>query len=552
MPAEPKTIYLEADEEITSVVDKLRKTEFPKVILVVPKEASLLQSIVNLKLLKRQAENLKKQIAIVTTDKVGRNLAEKVGIMAAARIDESLKSADDFDLPEEAAPTQPVVADEDETNPLAETNEVVYKKPKKEATVATADEEDNAIVIKEGDDEEAAEAEEEKAWSKKEVESHEQGNLMPKFPKLKAFAVGGTLLLVVLTLGFIFLPRAKATVMVQAEKKQLSLNFQGTKDATLDKDKAVIPTQIIETTKETSQKFQATGTKNVGTKASADLVVLNGSGSTVVLATFSPVGHSDLVFSGTPVTVANNSTGKVHITANEAGDQYNGFSQFYAVKANDPKIIVNLSDNSKPSAGGSNQVVKYITQSDINTAKDNLSKEALDDARTDFNKKVEELKLVDDSKKEEVVSATATPSVNSEADEFNLTVKVSIKALAFNLNDVGSLVKAEVERQLGFTKQIVDDGSKDATIAVDSFDIKDGSVQGSIKTSAYVSSKFDENQIKDELIGMTGTKAENYLQGLDGVDQAKVEFWPPFIKIFPRIKNHIFLSIQVSDLSKDN
>src|SRR3989304_6581447 len=83
---ERKILYLEIDEEITSVIDRLKKTAEADIHLVVPKEAALLQSIVNLKLLKKQADSLGKQIQIITHDKVGRNLAEQVGIHSVSKI----------------------------------------------------------------------------------------------------------------------------------------------------------------------------------------------------------------------------------------------------------------------------------------------------------------------------------------------------------------------------------------------------------------------------------------------------------------------------------
>ena len=49
-----KTLYLELDEEITSVIDKLTQIEDDEVILVAPIGAQLLSSLVNFKLLKRE------------------------------------------------------------------------------------------------------------------------------------------------------------------------------------------------------------------------------------------------------------------------------------------------------------------------------------------------------------------------------------------------------------------------------------------------------------------------------------------------------------------
>ena len=73
-----KTIYIEATEEITSVVDRLKDVDAEDVIVVIPKGSIILQSIVNLKLLKKQAKRHQKNLIIVTNDKIGRNLASAV------------------------------------------------------------------------------------------------------------------------------------------------------------------------------------------------------------------------------------------------------------------------------------------------------------------------------------------------------------------------------------------------------------------------------------------------------------------------------------------
>jgi len=83
-----QTFYIDIDEEITSIVDRLRKARAQEVIIVVPKRALLIQSIVNLKLLKKEADNFKKQLIIVTQDKLGKLLVEKAGIAVQQKLDE--------------------------------------------------------------------------------------------------------------------------------------------------------------------------------------------------------------------------------------------------------------------------------------------------------------------------------------------------------------------------------------------------------------------------------------------------------------------------------
>ncbi len=74
-------IYLEADEEVTSAIDKIKKSQKPHLVLVLPRGAMLGQSIVNLKLVYKEASAHDKEVALVTTDKTTRSLAERIGFM---------------------------------------------------------------------------------------------------------------------------------------------------------------------------------------------------------------------------------------------------------------------------------------------------------------------------------------------------------------------------------------------------------------------------------------------------------------------------------------
>jgi hypothetical protein len=95
-----QTFYIDIDEEITSIVEKLRKAEAPEAVIVVPKRALLIQSIVNLKLLRKVADDLGLKISIVTQDKLGKLLIKKAGISLQQKLEddgEELSTANDED-----------------------------------------------------------------------------------------------------------------------------------------------------------------------------------------------------------------------------------------------------------------------------------------------------------------------------------------------------------------------------------------------------------------------------------------------------------------------
>ena len=82
-----QTFYIDIDEEITSIVEKLKKARVKEIIMVVPKRALLVQSIVNLRILKKEADETGLQLMIVTQDKLGKILIEKAGILVQQKMD---------------------------------------------------------------------------------------------------------------------------------------------------------------------------------------------------------------------------------------------------------------------------------------------------------------------------------------------------------------------------------------------------------------------------------------------------------------------------------
>ena len=75
-----KVINLKAKDDITSVIELLWETGEEEVYLVATKDPALLKNIIAMKLLKREADRLGKEIILITKDAVARETAKRVGI----------------------------------------------------------------------------------------------------------------------------------------------------------------------------------------------------------------------------------------------------------------------------------------------------------------------------------------------------------------------------------------------------------------------------------------------------------------------------------------
>ncbi len=73
-------LYIQIDEDISSVLQRTEHFKKTTLYLVIPKKSILFQSSVNLGILKHRCEEAGNQLILVTSDRVGENLAKNVGL----------------------------------------------------------------------------------------------------------------------------------------------------------------------------------------------------------------------------------------------------------------------------------------------------------------------------------------------------------------------------------------------------------------------------------------------------------------------------------------
>ena len=75
-----KNFYLEPEEELFSIIDKIKSSRENSIVLIVPAGLSVLRSIINLRILKEEALSTGKNISIITSDSLIRKLAQQSGL----------------------------------------------------------------------------------------------------------------------------------------------------------------------------------------------------------------------------------------------------------------------------------------------------------------------------------------------------------------------------------------------------------------------------------------------------------------------------------------
>lgn len=458
-------IYVDVDDEITSIIDKVENSEQKVVALVLPKRTASLQSIVNMKLLKRSADAADKSPVLITSEAALIPLAGAAGLHVAKNL-QSKPEVPDSPAPRHAAAEaeSPDQAEElpDDTDEQDLPQKIDYSSSI--GVLAAAHDSDNPETI-DLDEDEA----ESKAVPKPAKKSKELKNKVPNFDRFRMMLGLGALafiaLIVFLIMAVTVLP--KATITIKTSSEPVSANFSLVASAdtqTLDTAKGVIPAKLESADQTGSQQVTATGQQNNGDKATGSVTLSNCTNSPVTIPAGTGVSSGSATFiiqsklsldsgnftSGGTCKGTGSHVGSANITAQSAGSKYNVSSGSFSVAG------YSGVSGSGSTSGGSDNIVTVLSQADIDGAKSKLtSASGADQFTKDLQKKLT-------AQGEYVLSSTlkagepninASPAVGQPASTANVTIKITYTVLTVKKSDLSKAIEDKTASQVDKSKQ---------------------------------------------------------------------------------------------------
>ncbi len=541
MAAQKDTIYIDVDDEITSIVDKVNASSSKIVALVLPKRAAVLQSIVNMKLLKRTADDAGKRIVLITSEAGLLPLAGAVGIYVAKNLQskpeipeppEGPTGGDDV-LEAEEAPAEPELDKNAPVGELAAPEKMSDDELFESAATAPA------AMPK------AAARKKQKAPKVKK----EGKNKIPNFDRFrKKVFIGVTGVIALLALvyaAFFVLPKATIAIQTETSGVNSSIDFVAsptTQDANIDG--GVIPAKMAESQKTETQSVAATGQKDLGTKASGSVTLsipcsaVSGSPPTIPAGT--GVSTSDLTFitqSSTSLTTPSFSggckfTGSTNVTAQNNGDQYNINSGRSFTVAGYSSVT---GTNGSGFSGGSSKIAKVISQQDIDNAKQKLS-DVTQEVKAELQKELEDKQYyaILDTFVTKSESIKPSNEVGQEANEVTITAERVFTMTGVKRDDLRALVEHEVKDETeSRSLRVQDDGIDQATFRLG--DRKDdGTTNITMQVQIALGPNINEEQLKKDIAGKKKGDVENKVKSFDGVESVEVTFSPFWVSMAPR------------------
>lgn len=558
LPPKPQkdVIYVDVDDEITSIIDKVESAENKVVALVLPKRAASLQSTVNMKLLKRSADSADKNVVLITSEQALMPLAGAAKLHVA----KNLQSAPE--IPEAPTAAKPAAdnpaLDNDDATEEDLPKKIDYGLPIGALAAKHESENPETIDLDDGEEEKPAAAKPSKREKVK----------VPNFDRFRMLlGLGGLglLALVAFIIAAIFiLPKATITVHTASEPVTANFNVKASEDAALDPQAGTMPAKLQKTEQTATQQVTATGQQNNGDKASGSVSMSaqKCSGNPFIPPDDVPAGtgvssggntyitRENTSFHGTGTSgscytyEANSSTS---ITAQSGGAKYNVSSANFTVSGRSDVTA------SGSASGGTDNIVNVLSQGDVDGVKQKLTSGANSDQfAKDFEKKLSDQGeyVLTSTLKTGDPALTSTPSVGQPASTANVTIKISYSVLTVKKDDLKQIIQAELADKIDKAKQKLSGNFlDDANISVESQSAPN-SVTLAINEDTTAVPIINVQGVKKQSEGKKAGDIKSSIGNWPGVKSVDVKLSPFWVSKVPKKDSKVKVILQ--EVKADN
>ncbi len=540
-------IYIDVEDDITSIIGKVKVSKEKIVALVPPKRVGVLQSAVNLRLLDRAANSANKRLVLIT------NNHALIALAAATKMPVAKNLQSKPELPEIAALE---VDDGDDvidgaSLPVGELAKTVDKKPESETDTAAGELIDSIAAPPTGD--------EKPAKPKK-----RRGVKVPNFSSFRKklfLGIAGAIGLVIFLVWAIgYAPRATVVITARTTSANVAQTVSLSPEVATNFSTGVIRAIRKEQKKEASIAFDATGEKNLGDKA-AGTVTLNAkkctgnpfvvpnavpAGTTISAGDKSFVTQSAVSFSGNGVDggcYLYSGAPATAVTATDAGSGYNLTNATFAVSGRTDVT------GTGSTAGGTDKIVKIVTAADVQKATEALAAQE--------DKAVKPALIAEFGKTATVIDASyalaksdpvSVPAVGVEAPgKAKLTTQITYSMFGIAQPELSTYLNAALKKQIEgkADQRIYDNGGSNVTFS--SFVTESANTKVRISATGRLGPQIKDSEVKAQVKGKRFGDIQSELGKIDGVENVDTQFWPFWVQEVPMDEKRITVEFKLND-----
>lgn len=566
-----KILYIELDDEITVIFDRIKQMKMKDIYLVAPRQALLFQSLVNLKILKRKIEEIGKNLQIITNDRNGVHLCQQISLPVYERIQTEGK----FQKPPEneemkITPLKATINALEDERPMRRRekkvtiSEILDRGKKKKIAILPS----GLDFFRRKKDQVAKEPQEAK--------------LVLVSPNRKAlFALVGISAALLLVIFYIALPGT--TVLLTAKSNVIEhsanitfANYEANKSLLDRKPAKVLALYPVEAKVQRKITHLSSGKIFQGENAKGVITIINTRGSPWQLIPKTRFQTPDgLVFRiSQPVSVPANLRLDVSVTADEfdafgqpIGERGNiGPARFFlpGLSADNQKLL--YGESRAPMAGGKTVVKKQIIEDDLKAATQRMQKELEQAALDELQKTVDEKTVLLGKnakfallKGKGAYSSTdlkieIPPSLAGQPlTQFEVSGNAKASGVYFNMEELLDIMRTELKGKKNPQKRLVKIDEESMTYRIFDTDLNAKTMKVTATMKAIEEYDLDPSKmagenliekIKENIAGKRIQDAKDYIINLPEIARVEIKSWPAWAPTIPTVPDNIDVEVK--------
>jgi hypothetical protein len=357
------------------------------------------------------------------------------------------------------------------------------------------------------------------------------------------------ILTVMLLAAIFYFSFVKVTITVLP--KQESLNSNLIVDI-LDKDKGTaaggaVPGEVKQAEIEQSKIYAASGIETVGEEVTGKITVINdyNRSQQLVAATRFLSPDNKLFRLKNTITVPAGGQVEADVYADEVNPEMAIAAAHFII----PGLWAGLQDKiygeSKEPMEYSQQVKKYIQQADIETAVKDLRESLLEKAKVEIGENYKDYSRVIYDIDNNSISQEVGGKVGEEKDEFPVTMKTNVIAVAFNEDDIFKLAEQKLNSILSDDKKLLQFGKDNISYGLNGYNINQGSASLNASFSGKITAREGADIVeRDKILGLSREQLDAYLKNMPEIADYEIKFYPSFINKVPNLADRIEIEIR--------
>jgi hypothetical protein len=519
------TIYIDVDDEITAVIDKVVNAKHKVVAVVLPKRATVFQSPVNMKLLKKAAISVKKNIVLITSDTSIIAIAGSVGLHVAK------------------SPTSKPIIPKAAVTAVAANEVLEVDGPDTESDSAINT--DDTIELDNTDSTD-------KESETKDTKKKKKVGKIPDFSSFRlrlGLGIGLLVALIVLWyVGFVVMPQATVTVKTDVTTENVSTTITAqVGESELNLENNTIPAKRVQVEKIDTVTVPATGEKNVGSKATGKINLTNciksdgvqvvpagtrfsGSGFTFETTEQAILPEATFNFSGDCKSKDIGDDLTVGAVALEPGENSNIGAQTLN------SSISGIFAVGSAMTGGTTQIIKVVSQDDVNKATEQLSGASKNQSLSELQQQLRDdgKRPIDETLVTSKATVVASPAVGAEATETKVTMTVNYSLIGVKEDELVQIIEKEARKLQGDTPINIRDSGIGGVIFTVAGTPNEADTKINIQSVATIGPDINTDELKKSLAGKKRGDIEKQIEAIEGVRSVSVEYSPFWITTTPK------------------